>query len=314
MMPLLTHRNHFQFGYNNVAFTFRSSVDDIWFAKYGKCESAPLNFRDECLRTAKTIRNNTSLPIVVLFSGGVDSEVALRSFVEAGIEVSVAILRFKNDLNLHDIQWAMLTCNQLNVPYKIYDLDLLNFWKSEADAFANATYCVSPQLLTTMWLVDQIQGYPILGSGECLLVKERPADYVPGVSPYLRSDWCLWEKEKIASWYRHFMVRQREGCPGFFQYTPELILSYIQDPFVQDLVNDRIQGKLSTESSKLKIYQQHFSLLDRPKYTGFEHVQPEDAEYRARLLTRFPGANQMIKTRIQDLELMLRPDEVLLYS
>lgn len=314
MVPLLSHKNHFEFGYNGRAFVNRGADSDQWYVKYGRCERQPLNFHEECMRTASVIRNNTNQPLVVLFSGGVDSEVALRSFVDAGIDVSVAILRFKNDLNVHDISWAIIICEQLKVPYKIHDLDLLNFWKSEADSYANATYCVSPQLLTTMWLVDQIQGYPVLGSGECLLVKERPDDYVPGVSPYLHSDWHLWEKEKIAAWYRHFIVRNREGCPGFFQYTPELIYSYIKDPFVQDLVNCRIVGKLSTESSKLKIYQQHFQLLNRPKYTGFEKVQAQDAEYRARLLQRFPAANQVIHTRIQDLENMLKPNEISIHS
>ena len=161
---------------------------------------------------------------------------ALQAFAHAKIPVTAAILRFKNDLNIHDISWAVIACDALKIPYKFYDLDVLDFWRNGALEYATATYCISPQLLTTMWLIDQIKGYPVMGSGECLLVKEVPENYQPGVSPYEPSTWRLWEKEKIAAWYRHFIFRRREGCPGFFQYTPEIMLSYLEDPIVKDLV------------------------------------------------------------------------------
>lgn len=308
LMPLLTERNHFEFGYDNQAFTFREHPNQKWFVKYGRCQNTPLDFKNECIRTAKKIRQSTKDPIYVMFSGGVDSEVALRSFVEAQIEVQAAILRFKNDLNIHDISWAIVICEALKVPYKIYDLDILDFWKNQALKYAEPTYCVTPQLISTMWLVDQIDGYPVMGSAECLFVKEVPEGYKPGISPYPRSDWSLWEKEKIAAWYRHFMVRNRDGCPGFYQYTPEIMLSYLQDPFVQDLVNDKLIGKLSTESSKLKIYQQHFDIITRPKYTGFEKLQNEDAYYRNQLKEMFPGCDQIYQTNLHVLSSDLRPD------
>jgi len=304
-IPELTHKNHFQFGYNNIPFNFRKTPDDKWFVRYGSCERPPLNFHDECLATAKLIRSKTNQSLHVMFSGGVDSEVALRSFYESEIPVEAAILRYKSDLNIHDVSWAIVICDKFNIPYRIYELDLLDFWNHNANQFAELTYCPSPQLLPTMWLIDQIPGYPIMGSGECFLVKERPDDYVPGVSPYLKSDWMLWEKEKIAAWYRHFIIRNREGCPGFFQYTPEIMLSFLQDPFVQNLIQDKIVGKLTTESSKFKIYQQHFDLIERPKYTGFEKVKTEDANYREQLLKKFAYANEIFKTSTDALQKML---------
>ncbi len=314
IVPELTHRNHFKFGYNCQPFSFRKSSDDNWFVSYGRCDRQSYSFHDECLATAKLIRKNTNQDLHMMFSGGVDSEVALRSFVESGIPVTAAILRYENDLNVHDISWAVVTCEALGVPYKFYELDLIQFWNTRADDYANETYCVSPQLLATMWLIDQIKGYPIMGSGECLFVKEKPADYKPGISPYLKSDWTLWEKEKIAAWFRHFMIRNREGCPSFFQYTPEIMLSYLNDPFVRDLISDKITGKLSTESSKLAVYQQHFPLHDRPKYTGFEKVQKEDAAFRARLKARFSDSDAIYKTSTRDLELMLKPDEISIHK
>jgi hypothetical protein len=302
VVPLLSHNNHFKFGYDGDWFSFRKNLDQKWQVQYGPCTKEPLDFYGECLRTAEVIRQDAGdQPITVLFSGGADSEVALRSFVDAKIPVTATILRFKNDLNIHDISYAVIACERLNVPYRIIDLDLLDFWLHHKMYYARPTYCISPHLLTTMWLVDQVKEYPVMGSGECLLVKDIPETYQPGISPYERSEWYLLEKEKIAAWYRHFMVRQRPGCPGFFQYTPEIILSYLRDPFVKALVEDQIPGKLSTESSKLKIYQYHFTLADRTKYTGFERVPEEDRLHRAELVNSFPGTGETAETSVTQL-------------
>ncbi len=295
---LLSHNNHFKFGYDGRWFGARTSSEQKWVVQYGRCERHVGTFREECLQNAKQIYKDAQNKLVLLFSGGVDSEVALRSFVNSNIPISAAILRFKNDLNIHDISYAIIMCERLGVPYRFYDLDILDFWNTRLLEYADPTYCVSPQLLSTMWLADQVEGYPVLGSGECLLVKEIPDDYIPGTSPYLPSEWHLYEKEKIAAWYRHFIHKKRSACPGFFQYTPEVMLAYLQDPFVEKLVNNQFVGKLSTASSKLEIYQNHFDLIDRPKFSGFEKIEQHDPTFRRLLTAKFPGANQTYKTNV----------------
>jgi len=300
---LLSHQNHFKFGYDQNWFDFRQSTEQKWHVQYGKCSRPVLGFYDECLLTAKAIQEDAQQKMTVLFSGGVDSEVTLQSFVLAKIPITATILRFKNDLNIHDISYAIIACEKLGVKYRIIDLDVLKFWENQLFDYANPTYCITPQLVTTMWLADQVDEYPILGSGECLLVKDYDeATYQPGISPYIHTEWYLWEKEKIAAWFRHFIVKKRNACPGFFQYTPEIILSYLKDPFVEKLTSSQIVGKLSTASSKLAIYQQHFQLIDRPKFSGFEKIEPIDAVYRKQLEAAFPGTNQIFKSSVSMLK------------
>ena len=305
-IPTLTHKNHFEFGFTNGAaneqvrapVSFRDSSDDQWFVRYGRCQRMPGSFREECLQTARRIRENTGLPIDLFFSGGVDSEVALRSFLEAGIDVRVLSLRFKNDLNAHDVEWVKRSCLALGVTPRFVDLDLLKFWETEGLGYAERTQCVSPQLLSTMWLADQTDGFCVLGSGENFIVKRVPESYVPGETPYLRSTWDLFEKEKIAAWYRHFIVRGRDAAPGFFQYTPEIMLSWFFDEMGCDLWNDRIEGKRNSVSTKMQFYQRHFAVLDRPKFTGFENVIPQDAEFRRELRKRFDECDHIVKTPV----------------
>lgn len=297
-----TENNHFKFGYDNEdAFAGRKSADQKWWIRYGKSKYQPKSFYDECLVAAKKIKASTNKKITVLFSGGVDSEVVVRSFREAHIECEVAILRFKNDLNVHDISYAVMICEKLNMKYKLYDLDIETFWKTTGLAIAKKIKCPSPQLVTTMHLCDQIGGLPVIASGECLLIKNVPADYVPGKSEYLSSTWSMWEKEKIAGFYRHFIENNSEGIPAFFQYTPELIYSYLVDPFVSKLVNDQIHGKLTTESSKFKIYKQYFDLIERPKYSGFEKILDMEEMYRMQYREVIGHYNDVVKTEYKDL-------------
>ena len=327
-IPLLSDRQHFVFGYKSTAgderpFGFRRSPQDTWFVRYGRCQRPPGSFREECLRTARRIAELNQIPLStplahrgalqgsgkdlhVMFSGGADSEVALRSFREAGIPVRAAILRFNNDLNLHDIAWAVNTCESLEVPYDFYDLDLLKFWQQDAIAYAEATTCLSPQLLPTMWLADQIPGYCIMGSGENYIVKRRP--HIPESDDYHLSLWDLYEKEKIASWYRHFIVRGRDACPGFFQFTPEIMLAWLFDPQAQALWKDQCFRRLDSMSSKLAIYQTHFGIQARPKYTGYERVAEAESRLREELARRLPPAHQIFKTPVPTLIHQLRHD------
>lgn len=311
-IPTLSHQNHFKFGtcvgtQGGVPFSFREQESDRWFVEYGRSEFTPLSFRDECLRTARRIRENTNLPIDVLFSGGVDSEVALRSFLDAGIDVRVWSVRFKDGLNAHDTIWVSHVCESLGVKPRFVDLDILKFWENDGMAYAERTQCVSPQLLSTMWLADQTDGFCVLGSGENFIVKRVPKTYVTEVSPYLRSVWHLFEKEKIAGWYRHFLVQGRDAAPGFFQYTPEIMLSWFLDDLGCDLWNDRAFRKLSSASSKLNFYRRHFPVLERPKYTGFENVVERDRAFRMELRKRFDICDQIVISPVPTLVRGLLP-------
>jgi hypothetical protein len=290
MTPSLTYKNHFKFGYNGELFNFRRHQSDQWQVSYGECEEKVQSFGLECQNTARKIKENGSGKITVLFSGGIDSEVALLSFHQAKIEVTASIMRFNDGLNAHDISYALKTCEALGIKYKFFDLDIKKFWENSLLDFATPVYCLSPQLAATMWLVDQVDEYPVIGSGECLIERKFPF-----------GSWNLYEKERIAAWYRHFIIRNRPGCPGFFQYTPELMLSYLTDPLVTSKTAKKFSRINSSKVFKNEMYSQYFKLETRPKFTGFEKLQVEDAYYRKKLYDLFPGSDATYQTPVNDL-------------
>jgi hypothetical protein len=303
----LTHGNHFKFGYDNQWFRFRDTAQDQWMVSYGAIQRQPKPFNEECEATAALIRDTVAGPITVLFSGGVDSEVVIRAFHAQKIPIRVAILQFDDNLNIHDVSFAVVCCEQLGLPYKLIPLDIKKFLDDEVYNYAAPTNTRSPELCSTMWLADQVDGVPVIGSGECFLVKRVEPSYVDGVSSYLRTPWDMYERELIAAWYRHFMIpgKERMAVPGFFQYTPEIMLSFLKDECVIDLVNDRMIGKRSTMTSKFGIYQKYFPLAERKKYSGFEKIYSRVSDLRVDFRRRWPDHAGQFLTEYNDLVAML---------
>lgn len=76
---------------------------------------------------------------------------------------------------------------------------------------------------------------------------------------------------------------------------------------VNDLFENKFPGVSSSQSIKLAVYQQHFKLRSRPKYTGFEKVQAQDAELRKILVAKFPHSDEIYKTGWKELSRILSP-------
>ena len=282
-----TYENHFKIGYNGVPFgPPNTDPSAVWYCEFGKCTRKPMSFAWECMEAASLIyercRAIGEVPNV-LFSGGLESEIVVRCFQEHGHPFKVSILQFKKNLNIHDIAYAVIACENLGIDYDIIPLDLEWFWETMMDDYAIKYGCCSPQLPATMWLADHVEGVPVMGSGEPYVMKMVPEGYVPGESPYTRTTWEYYECERINSLYQPFLMEGRAAVPGFFQYTPEQIYSFMTDPVVRSLVNDERVGKLSTRTSKGLVYRKHFDLIERTKYDGYEKMRELEEIYREHL-------------------------------
>lgn len=306
--PELTHRNHFRFGYDGRWFVARPSPYASWEVAYGRAPAVPADWRAACIDTARLLRAASDDDLWVLSSGGIDSEVALQAFMFAGIPVRAAITRFARDLNRHDIVHAIRFCEAHQLPYRLLDIDIELFFESGAALdYALRATCVQPQLLHTMWAMDQVDGYPILGSGECYLVRRVPDPDDPDDRPGPAQAWEMHEKERIAGWYRHLVATGRAGCAGFFQYDPGNMLAFLCDPLVAALCDDRLPGQRDSRGVKGEVYRRHFLLPPRPKFHGFENVMHLDDALRPVLRERLGAHDAVARTAYGDLLARLAP-------
>lgn len=295
-IPTLTHNNYFKFGYNGEWFRLRANPYETFTVDFDPCQRMPSDWRTETINAAKTIYESTDLPLQVMFSGGIDSEVMVRAFEAAGVPFRCAIMRYANGYNQHDIKYAFDYCNTHSIPYDIYELDLDKFFDGPISQYADAVQACSSHQCVTMWLVDQLDGYPVIGQGEGYLsridhegTESLRQDPLQGDNYVLADRWQYRERERMAAWYRFFLLRERDGAPGFHQYTPEQLLSFLSDPGVVSVVNKNVKYSIAT--SKSIIYGRHWGLAPRDKYTGFE-TAPVVEDWQPLLQEKYRHADQ----------------------
>lgn len=211
---------------------------------------------------------NKTGKIYLLYSGGMDSEFCFNLFLEKGFDFTPVIIRLNPNHNNHDLKYAMDFCESKGVKPLIYDVDFDHFVKSgKIIEVAESMDCSGHQIPTTMHVARQLDGFVVMG------------DCPPYISPDPKTKvWSFMELEQVWSILKYFKKYNLEGCPFFLTWSPELLLSYLIDPTYMALGNNLIYGKLGSNTSKVHVYNRNnnFNMVNRTKYTGYEHVETNE--------------------------------------
>lgn len=257
--PLFTENNHFEYGYTE-------NNSQIFEVKFGRLNRQPLTGFEEAVNCARIINENRKdQNISLCISGGVDSEAMLRAFIAAGVGFNIYILKFKDDLNDFDIRTNINLCEKLNLNTKIIDLDVINFLESgEFLKYGQKYKCQSPQLAVHLWLLDQIDGLPVLAGNPFIKTSVNGNTFFIGCPGDLH-----------CAYFRYFELNNRQGAPWFFIYSPELCASFLKLPTAQHLHSLSINPNEYTYSHKCQLYvEAGFNVNPRKdKYTGFERLR-----------------------------------------
>lgn len=236
---------------------------------HGKC-NAYTSWRNECKKVASQLHDLHGNDLILMLSGGLDSEVVLHSFMSNGIRPRVAILRYERNINLHDVNYAFRICAARQISPIVVDVDVSSFFQNQLVEFASITKCSSPQLNLLMYHADKVDGIPILGAGENYLVRREGRKEVYDL-----------EEARVTRLYDFFAKKDREAIPAFFQYTPGIMLSYLQKESVYGWVETaKHMGFINTKKIKSSIIAEDFDIEPRGKLTGFELIEPLDQRYR----------------------------------
>jgi len=292
---MFSHNNYIKHGWDKGKF---------WI-KYGRCEREPLSFRDECIIAADKIYNSTEKKILIHYSGGIDSEVVCRSFLEAKRSFEVCIWRYNDNLNKHDIDYAFKFCKKYDIKYNVIDIDIIEFLNQD---MPNHNWWTN----LAVHMIKQNDGYQILADGHVNFNHDpMNAIFIPPVLLHTR----FYQGEELEaktyalvteSQYPYIESYMEEGCSGLFHYTPELMLSAIKDDYIQnwldycDLKNidsKKLYPLLHPHTKKLELLsgEEYLKILDvnctldirpfimykywvesevRPKYTGIDKIRP----------------------------------------
>ena len=277
----------FQYTKNNhIKCSFSSGILNL---EHGKCNSHK-SWREECKSVAQELYDLHGNKLVVTLSGGLDSEVVLHSFIANGIIPKVVILRYERNLNLHDINYALRICAARQISPKIVDVNVSEFFRTDLLNYANITKCSSPQLNLLINSIDNIDGIPVIGAGENYLSRKEGKKEVYDL-----------EEAKIAAIYKFYENKQREIIPAFFQYTPELMISYLQKESMYRWVETAKQQKyINSKKIKSSIIAEDFDIEPRGKLTGFELIDELERHQRSVLTNENLGDDGEQWTNFED--------------
>jgi hypothetical protein len=237
---------------------------DTWSLKIDPLPTKFDNYFVESCRAAEEIYDLKDGPLHVMYSGGIDSEYALSVFLHLGIDIKPVIVRLSSDYNKHDVDYAFKFCQQKNVTPIIIDIDFEDFVSSgKLETISKLIKSSVVPRATTCYAMDFVDGSIICGEGDPHISK----DVDTGV-------WYFDEVENSYSLENYMNSKGIDGTIFFCGYTPEMVASFLVDPRMRDLADNKIPGKLGSYSSKYIMYNRHnaFNLESRPKYHGYEKI------------------------------------------
>jgi len=234
-------------------------------------------FKEELIKAASsTLEHCGSDKISILFSGGSESDLMLRSFLEVKKTPNVYIIRYENDYNIYDVSYAVTICSMLNVDYKIIDFNLTNFFENDADLVSELSQIDRPRALPYCKILELVDDIPIFGRGEPNPIKienkwiQRCHEYDVGRIKYARAI----NKPAIAEW---------------FKWTPGLVASYMNLKWFQNLINNQYNTTDASSTKMIGYKEAYPNLIPRNKKTGFEHIDSLINEFDAHLYKKYNG-------------------------
>ena len=263
-----THQNHLTYSIGNREFGHRQTSFEKYKLNIGTIDHAHYNssnYNDELKRVADLVYQDLGKDFALFLSGGTDSEIVLRNFLDIGIKPTCYTIKFKDDYNDFDVNEAIELAKELDVTLRIIEFDVKDFlYSGEASDFGKAVQCTQITYLMVYNCIKKL-GLPAVMGGEVLLkrnVMSSPTSWY----------YCIRENED-ASAMRFSNLYNIPLVNEWFSYTPEILLYYLEDTEIATLVTTKYNYKLSSVSSKNAILRRLVpNVRDRIKTHGFEKL------------------------------------------
>lgn len=280
----------------------RIKSDDTFTTSWKPQSVKVTNFKDAVIYNANTTAEFYSgKKFGLLFSGGSESELILRAYKEIGKDVTAYIFRYEDDINIYDVSYAVTIAENLSANYKIIDFNLKKFYETQAETISELAQIDRPRALPQLAFLDYLDEIPIAGASD-------PTWY-RAIEDY--SQPCQWQMvdwEHDIGWSKYIQEINRPAILEWFKWTPEIVVGFTKMQWFNLLVNDKIYGKLGTNSTKLQGYREVYpEMISRIKKTGFEKVDSLINDFEKHLKTKyrglpFRGTVMRSLTQIQQLE------------
>lgn len=251
------------YNYNNDReLLTKPTPESIWRPSVHKTISRPLkSYREELLLNAQSVKDKFTEPLDLMLSGGVDSEIVLRCYLELKIPVNVFIFKYEDDINILDFNQALSTCTDLDVTPKIIDLNLKKFFENEAYDIWTKGYFVSAGKLVHMKMIEYLDNIPIMCDGLGANSNTLVQDY---------TGWQVCLSEKLFNQTVYCNTINRPMVPLWHEFSPELVASFLKLDLVQQFAKNKFPSIKSFNNLKYIIHNLIWGSKVRNKLIGFE--------------------------------------------
>lgn len=263
-----THNNHLTYTIGNRLFSHRENIYEKFKVNVGKIDQdyyKTSNWVQEQYRTADLIRKEYGKDFVLMYSGGTDSEICLKSFKNIGITPRVVFIKFANGYNQEDLNIARYVCGLMDIDLEEIEFDIVDFYYSgQAWEFASEIDCRQMAYLSIYHHIKKLQIPAVMG-GEMLLRRH--------VTPTTSQWYYCFRENEDASAMRFSLKYNIPLVNEWFSYTPEMMGYYLENPTIEWLLNTPDNCKLSSVSTKNKVLKKYIpDLVNKPKTHGFEKL------------------------------------------
>ena len=269
-----THNNHLTYTIGDVEYGYRTTPYEKFIVDVGSIDHDHYrnsNWVEEQYRTAELVAEDFNYDFAVMFSGGTDSEIVLRSFKHIGAAPKVVFIKFTDDYNIEDYKMACRIADDVGFNLDVIDFDVKKFYRSgEAYELAGSIQCRQIAYLSVYYNILKMKMPAVMG-GEMLLRRHVNS---AGSSWY----YCFRENED-ASAMRFSLKYNIPLVNEWFSYTPEMMGYYLENESIQRLITERYNYKLASVSSKNDILKEYMpSIIDKQKTHGYEQLMGFNGE------------------------------------
>ena len=224
------------------------------------------SFRQEILNNIQLIRDSFSGPLDFAFSGGGDSELALRCFRELGIPINVVSFRYNDDLNRLELQRALDICQDLGIKQTIVDLDLQKFFENDAYDIWTTGYYLNAGRLVHMKMLEYLDNTPLFCDG---VIQSSYA-----ISQH-QGQWSIRFTEISLSLANYANRIGRPVVANVFDFSPRPLARFLRIPTVAGLFTNHLPTVTDYSVIKYQLMNQLYPEIKiRPKMTGWEGNMP----------------------------------------
>jgi Queuosine biosynthesis protein QueC len=221
------------------------------------------SYRQELLDNIQLIRDSHDGPLDLMFSGGGDSELALRCFKELGIPVNVITFRYTDNINRREFQRAVNICQDLNIKQTVIDLDLKKFYEQDAYDIWTTGYYLNAGRLPHMKMIEYLDNTPLCCDGvaqSALAIRLTP-----------QGEWRFQFLEISLSLANYCERIGRSAVANVFDFSPRPLARFLQIPVISGLFTNRLPHITDYSVIKYQLLNQLYpGVMHRNKLHGFE--------------------------------------------